>query len=210
MEHVKGTVKTEIFPPEDFIETERYYESIFPQNSEKWRKYRKRITGSIIGKIVRNDLSFYKSGETFAGNYRMYVGTKEEETIRKWYSSFIKKEIIKPTFFILKEDIRFGSSPDGFIGDDEIVEFKITFSPIPESVSFDYVCQMNLNMYITGRFKCHFVMYSLETEEIYVDIFNFDPELFEEMRSKGIQYYERNRSFYENDKHITKTHNKNT
>lgn len=197
MENVNTKGEEEIFPEEDFLETERYYESKFPQNSEKWHKYRKRITGSIIGKIVRRDYSFFKSSETFSGNYRMYIGTKEEDTIRKWYEKYIKKEIIKPTFFILKEDIRFGSSPDGFIGDSEIVEFKITFGKLPESVSFDHVCQMNLNMYITGRFKCHYVMFSVETEEIYVDIFDFDPELFEEMRQKGIEYYEKNKSYYQ-------------
>lgn len=129
---------------------------------------------------------------------RMNIGTKFESVVRDAYAKQIGLEIFKPDTLILRENPIFAANPDGITSEGDLVEIKISSMPIPEKYHDDYseislgwYYQMQGYMYITGIHKCHFVMYSRESDKIYSRIIPYDEKRWmEEVYYKICEFHE--------------------
>jgi hypothetical protein len=92
-------------------------------------------------------------------------GTDMEEEARKWYA-FTRDVDVEEVGFILRDDRRFGGSPDGLVGDDGLWEGKcpaahthIGYLLDPDSLVMNYRGQVNSYMHLTDRAWCDLTSY---------------------------------------------------
>jgi len=101
-------------------------------------------------------------------------GIKFEDEARRFYEIQNGKQVREVSFIFKDEDKRVGTSPDGLIGDDGMLEIKCPSSKVHLSYIVDdevpkkYFLQMQHQMYVTGR--------------KWVDFYSFDPRLPIEVR----------------------------
>lgn len=107
-------------------------------------------------------------------NAAMQWGTEYEPEAKTAYEFMTDREV-KPAGFVIHPEIAdSGASPDGFVGDDGLVEIKCPTTAThietltAQEVPSKYVAQMQWQMACTGRKWCDFVSY--------------DPRMPEEMR----------------------------
>lgn len=146
------------------------------QQSPEWFKARVgRITGSMVGAILecapymsRSDAlrsmvrSYHKADSEFKGNIATEWGNNNEDGAR-WDYEMETGNDVKPAFFDTKEDW-LGASPDGYIGDDGLVEIKCPFGirskqpPVFKTLEEQphYYAQIQIQLYVTDRKWCDF------------------------------------------------------
>lgn len=101
------------------------------------------------------------SGGTFA----MDQGNVVEKIARPWYAFKYNVEV-ETVGFCLSDDGKTGCSPDGLIGKDSGLEIKCPQPPthckylLEQRVPPDYLAQLHMSMYVTGRPMWVFVSYS--------------------------------------------------
>jgi len=146
------------------------------QQSPEWFKARKgRITGSMVGAILdcapymtkeealRSMVrSYHVAPSEFTGNIATEWGNTHEDGAR-WEYELGTGNQVDPAFFDTKEDW-LGASPDGYIGDDGLVEIKCPFGirkdPEPKFKTIadqpHYYAQIQVQLYVTDRKWCDF------------------------------------------------------
>lgn len=146
------------------------------QKSDEWYKARVgRITGSMVGAILecapymtkaealRSMVrSYHGAPSEFTGNIATEWGNTHEDGAR-WEYELETGNKVDPAFFDTKEDW-LGASPDGYIGDDGLVEIKCPFGirndPEPKFKTLaeqpHYYAQIQVQLYVTDRKWCDF------------------------------------------------------
>ena len=146
------------------------------QRSTEWHNARKgRVTGSIVGAILglapymtrdqamRSMVRAYHGAEReFTGNIATEYGTAmEQEAIESF--EFKNGLTVQKSPFVPFEDW-LGASPDGYIGNDDLIEVKCPFGlrkdETPQFKSIwdqpHYYAQIQIQLYVTGRSGCFF------------------------------------------------------
>lgn len=149
----------------------------FEQGSEEWLKCRLgKLTGSVAHTIATNGkgletLCLEKATEILTGiisdgykNDAMQHGNDYEAEARSIYELETGNTVIQVGFC---EDNEFvGVSPDGLIGDDGLIEIKCptdkTYTQylIDGVIKPEYYSQMQMQMLITNRNWCDYVVYN--------------------------------------------------
>lgn len=149
----------------------------FEQGSEEWLKCRLgKLTGSVAHTIATNGkgletLCLEKATEILTGiisdgykNDAMQHGNDYEAEARSIYELETGNTVIQVGFC---EDNEFvGVSPDGLIGDDGLIEIKCptdkTYTQylIDNVIKPEYYSQMQMQMLITNRNWCDYVVYN--------------------------------------------------
>jgi len=150
------------------------------QRSPEWFKQRqKKITGSNIGAILGCD-PFRKPADVmramvrdalgaeseFKGNIATEYGTKFEPYAQADFEMETGLNVTETGFHVHNELEWLGASPDGLINDDAVLEIKCPYGKRDKndfkSISEQphYYAQTQIEMYCTGRKKCHFYQWS--------------------------------------------------
>ena len=157
---------------------------VIDQRSKEWFEQRaKRFTSSEIHKLM-GIKGLGKTGETYAyekacnivfgitdeeiNSSDMARGTELEPLAFKLFKEIMISEFIEvdDAYFVEKSEDT-GGSPDGIVGDDSVLEikcprsgkfFKLIHQGI-EAIDKEYICQMQHQMYVTGRSKAYFFNY---------------------------------------------------
>ncbi len=120
---------------------------------------------ALINQLVGETLSLIpEEGIENATTHPMRWGVRCEEEARRYLSLHLNEDITNGGF-CLTDDKRFGSSPDGLIGQDGVIEIKC---PQPETqvgyllseeLPAEYRWQVQGHLLVTGRPYCLFVSY---------------------------------------------------
>lgn len=177
------------------------------QRSAEWFEQRKnRITGSNIGAILglsplrkpkdvmRSMVRAHHGAESeFQGNIATEYGVRNESMAIIDFQ-FETGQIIDETGFHVHVDHDWlGASPDGFIGDDYVVEIKCPFGKretgdfLPLHEQEHYFAQVQYEMYCTGRKKCHFFQWS--DKSTMIETVEFDQEYIDKTLPKLEDFY---------------------
>jgi putative phage-type endonuclease len=123
-------------------------------------------TGTVTFEKAINKVVFERitgqSPESFSNEW-MVRGSELEPLARKAYEDMQMVVVKNGGFFTFDEWI--GASPDGLVGDDGLIEIKCpAFHThidylIKKKVPADYYCQMQGQLFVTGRRWCDFVSY---------------------------------------------------
>lgn len=162
------------------------------QRSEAWFDARKgRVTGSAAGAILgvdpnrtRDDVlrdmvrQHHGLPREFQGNIATQYGVVHEAEALQDFEMVTGAEVIRASFCVHDVQDWLGASPDGFVGDDAVLEIKCPFGlrdkkdPVFKTAAEQphYYAQMQVQMYVTDRTLCHFWQWSqhgnrLETVE---------------------------------------------
>ena len=125
--------------------------------------------------------------DTFV-NFAMRRGTELEPAARSAYEAHTGN-LVQPAGMVFTDDRWFGYSTDGFVEDDGAIEIKCPLSPLVvvsmwrEQDLSDYMHQMQMGLWITGRQWVDFVMY--------------DPRLAPVNKHKFIRRVRRDENFIE-------------
>lgn len=150
------------------------------QGTDEWRKVRSgKITSSdfhtLLGKGETKDKILYKKAyERVTGcvivnnytNHNLERGRELESTARDLYELETGNDV-KEVGFVKLDDFN-GSSPDGLVGKDGLVEIKCPTvenwikGKVKDWIAPQYKTQMQHQMYITGRKWCDFVIFCEE------------------------------------------------
>lgn len=167
-----------------YITGTRWGKIIFSKTEEEKQTLALKICGFIPDEIPEEYKSFAQYGIDNEDKLRKIL---ETQTGQKIHEVGLVKSKINPIF---------ACSVDGVMGDD-IVEFKTTKKEIPTNqyndyseINISYIWQMQHNMAITGTNKCHFFLYSYTSNLIYYRIVEFDQEIWDYLKIRGIQYYD--------------------
>lgn len=149
------------------------------QRSPEWFDARKgRVTGSSIGAILgldpnltRDDAlramvrAYHGAPREFQGNIATQWGVTHEPEALMDFEHATGAEVVKASFCIHDNFSWLGASPDGFVGDDQLLEIKCPFglrdkaAPVPFKTAAEqphYLAQMQVQMFVTGRSSCLF------------------------------------------------------
>lgn len=148
------------------------------QRSEEWFAARAgRITGSSVGAILgvdphrtRDDVlrdmvrQHHGVPREFQGNIATQWGVIHEDEAREDFERHKGVSVQPATFCVHPHFQWLGASPDGFVGDDAVVEIKCPFGIRNEEYPKfktsaeqpHYLAQMMIQMYVTSRSACHF------------------------------------------------------
>lgn len=166
------------------------------QRSAEWFEARKgRITGSIIGAIMgldpnrsREDVLRDKVREHFGvkrefeGNIATVWGTNHEAEAREAFE-YDRGYKVQEASFVVHDTISWlGASPDGFVGDDAVVEIKcpfglrkdeppVNFKTLSEQKHYFY--QIQLQLFVTGRSTCYFWQWTPRDQRL--EVVYYDP-----------------------------------
>ncbi len=183
----------------------------FQQGSDEWHRLRLgKITASSFDKLLstkaRNKYLCQKASErhTLARsdsskytNYHMDRGNLYESAAREAYINKTFDEVQQVGLIQLGDDIV--CSPDGLVGDDGIIEIKVHDSDIyfekvelldKEGISGIpklYYTQTQVNLYVSGRSWCDYVLYNPTHEDVKTGIYIYrverDPVFMETIKS---------------------------
>jgi len=168
-----------------------------PQGSELWLNFRAGMpTGTGAKNLVTSqgkeskslggyalelagDLFAGKKLDAFEGNVWTDRGTELEDSARSLYEMVHDCEV-KEIGFCTDDDNQFGMSPDGFVGDDGLVEFKclkatnhikaIVYVDRHKKPPTDYIPQIQMQMMVSGREWCDLVMFHPDLPELIIRI----------------------------------------
>ena len=169
------------------------------QRSEEWGRLRcGRFTGSdfctFMGKgETRNKALWEKAVERITGksekkpiiNEHIQRGIELEDTARTYYEMETGNTVVQVGFIEMDEYT--GSSPDGLVGDDGIIEIKCPSSAvflrhlIRDDIEKQYYIQIQFNLMVSGRKWCDFVRYN-ENFDLYIKRVYVDEECQKEIR----------------------------
>jgi putative phage-type endonuclease len=149
------------------------------QRSPEWFAARKgRVTGSAIGAILGLDpnrtreevlremvRTYHAAPREFQGNIATQWGVTHEPEAMQDFEHATGAEVQRASFCIHDTIPWLGASPDGFVGDDALLEIKCPFglrdkpAPVPFKTAKEqphYYAQMQVQMYVTYRSACFF------------------------------------------------------
>ena len=169
------------------------------QRSEEWSKLRcGRFTGSdfatFMGKgETRRKALWEKAVERITGksekkpiiNEHIQRGVELEDTARTYYEMETGNTVVQVGFIEMNEYA--GSSPDGLVGDDGIIEIKCPSSAvflrhfIYDDIEKQYYIQIQFNLMVSGRKWCDFIRYN-ENFDLYIKRVYVDEECQKEIR----------------------------
>lgn len=185
---------------------------IFPcvQGSEEWLQARAgKPTASSFDKIITTSgkpstsakkYMYQLAGERIAGakeegykNGNMDRGIELEPEAREYYEVITGNKVEQVGICYPDEKKLFSCSPDGFVGEDGIIEIKCpTLSVhveylLKEALPTDYIQQVQGNLFITGRKYCDFISYypslkplvvRVERDEVFIKALSIELEVF--------------------------------
>jgi len=178
------------------------------QRSEAWFKARKgRITGSVVGAILglapymtREDVmrsmvrDYHNQEREFKGNTATEWGTAMESTACADFEVETGLDVTEASFVQWEEDW-LGASPDGYVGDNALIEIKCpyglrnqsppTFKSIVEQ--HHYHAQIQIQLLVTGREKCYFWQWSPHGHML--EMVDFDPVWIDENLPELMSFY---------------------
>lgn len=191
------------------------------QRSPEWFQARKgRVTGSKVGAIL--GISPWQSAEDvlramvrehhgaereFTGNAATQWGTANEPGAAIDYELETGRQV-KAAFFETRGDI-FGASPDGYIGDDGLIEIKCPYAmrDIDSADAFKsleeqpyYYAQIQFQLYCTRRLWCDFYQWSPKAQSL--ERVDYDCSWIDENIPKLKAFHDRYLSELENPKHL--------
>ena len=162
------------------------------QRSPEWFEARRgRVTGSVVGAILecapymtRDDAfrnlvrSMHGMPSEFSGNVATEYGTFNEAGALVEYQMETGNKVDAAGFVTHGDWL--GASPDGYIGDDGLIEIKCPFGkrkenpPIFKSIDEQphYYAQIQVQLYVTERDWCDFYQWSphgTKTERVFFD-----------------------------------------
>jgi hypothetical protein len=115
---------------------------------------------------------------------RMRQGQRYEPWIAEAYAAFTGNEVRLLGFGVLKDDERFGASPDYEVrtpqGESFLLEIKTTSDAFdsPFKIPVCHVLQMLGQCRVFGHAKSHYARYSTYTKEFYICEVVFEPQLW--------------------------------
>ena len=148
------------------------------QRTPEWFKARKnRVTGSSIGAILglspfssnydimrRMVRDYHGAPSEFTGNVATEYGTHHEDGARIEYEMETGNQVKEAGFYTFEDWL--GASPDGFVGDEGLIEIKCPYG-LRNGGEFKtaeqqmhYLAQMQIQMFVTGREWCDFYQWS--------------------------------------------------
>lgn len=179
--------------------------TMIEQKTKEWYAQRTgKITGSAVGAILglspfmstadvmrRMIRETYGAESEFAGNVATEYGTFHEDGAKLDYELETGNKVNDCGFYISEQHQWIGASPDGFIGEDGLIEIKCPYSlrdklnPQFKSINDQphYHAQIQLQLFVTGRKWCDFYQWTAsgtKTERVYFDgdyIKNILPQL---------------------------------
>lgn len=172
------------------------------QRSEAWFDARKgRVTGSNIGAILgldpnrtRADVmremvrTYHGHPREFQGNIATQYGVTHEDEARDDFILKTGAEVVRASFCIHDNFDWLGASPDGFIGDDALLEIKCPFGlrdkepPIAFKTAAEqphYYAQMQVQMFVTDRSMCFFWQWAQRDNNL--EIVEYDSDYIAEI-----------------------------
>lgn len=148
------------------------------QRTEEWFKARKGlVTGSSVGAILgcdpnrtRDDVmrdmvrAAHGLPREFQGNIATQWGVTHENEAIEDFEVLLGLTVQRAGFIVHPTEGWIGASPDGFVGDDALIEVKCPFGlrdkQVPEFKTArdqpHYYAQMQVQLYVTGRSRCYF------------------------------------------------------
>src|SRR5690349_24823793 len=188
---------------------------MFEQGSQEWLQERcGKVTASRIADLMaRTKTGWGASRANYASqlicerltgcitpsftNAAMIHGTETEPEARRAYEFFVDRDVQQVGFVPHPTIEMAGASPDGFVGDDGLLELKcpntathigtLLLGVIPDK----YVKQMHFQMACTGRKWCDFASYDNRLPErmrLYVKRVNRDDALVAEIEAEVVKF----------------------
>jgi putative phage-type endonuclease len=180
------------------------------QRSEQWFSARKgRVTASAVGAILGVDPNadrktimrrmvrqYHKAPSEWNGNIATQWGITHEDEAREDLEAKIGLPVTSATFVVHPAMDWLGASPDGYVGDDYLVEIKCPFglrdkeAPVPFKNIEDqehYYAQMQVQMFCTNRSQCYFWQWTPRDNKL--DIVSYDPEYIAKIVPKLREFY---------------------
>lgn len=106
--------------------------------------------------------------ETFTGNVATDYGIEHETDAISALEEVTKQFVMPASFYVHKEFDWLGCSPDGFLGDDAVVEVKCPFSQTHYAdIPLHYMAQIQGQMEIVDRPRCVFACWTSEAIKIW-------------------------------------------
>lgn len=181
------------------------------QLSQEWFEARKgKVTASMAGAILGLDPNCSRSEamrrmvrdaegaeREFKGNIATQWGQMHEQEAREEFSYLTRLEVTPASFCVHSVHDWLGASPDGFIGDNVLLEIKCPYglrnhdAPVPFKTVAEqphYYAQMQVQMYVTGRDKVLFLQWT--PNEHVVTIVEYDPAWIAENIPKLEAFYQ--------------------
>jgi len=181
------------------------------QRSEEWFEARKgRVTGSNIGAILgldpnrtRDDAmramvrAYHGAEREFQGNIATQHGVVHEDEARDDFCHHTGADVVKASFCVHDNFDWLGASPDGFIGDDAVLEIKCPFglrdkpAPVPFKTAAEqphYYAQMQVQMFVTDRTLCFFWQWT--PNDTNLEIVEYDSDYVAEIFPKLKAFYD--------------------
>ena len=165
----------------------------------------------LIRAMVRE---YHGAAPEFRGNPATFYGQQHEPLAVLDYMSETGTNVDAADFHVHPEHDWLGASPDGFVGDDGMIEVKCPFS-LRNGGAFKslseqphYYAQVQVQLAVTGRKWCDFYQWSphgTKTERV-----EFNPDWWSENMPKLAAFYERYLGELDNPAHLverTKTIN---
>ena len=189
------------------IETQGFKIYDCEQNSSEWYECRlRKITASnmktLMGNgITRDNILLSKASEIITGVYDESERFTNKDIKRGNDLEIFAKEkyeelnnINVRTVGFVELDKFVGVSPDGLVGDDGLIEIKCPNNKNyikqvihgKESISNIYITQMQMQMYVTNRKWCDYVIYNQDFIENDITVFRIgrDEEHIEEIKAE--------------------------
>ena len=192
------------------------------QRSKEWFDQRKgKITGSSIGAILdfspftkpkdvmRRMVRDYLGCESeFQGNCATFYGTANESVAILDFTLETGLQVTETGFHVHPGYDWLGASPDGFVGDDAVIEIKCPYGKrdSDEFLSINdqphYFAQIQYEMFCTGRKKCYFFQWSAVSTKL--EIVEFQQDFIDKTLPKLREFHDKFLLELENpEKHIT-------
>lgn len=199
------------------------------QGSPEWHESRSKIiTGSMLEKVMPKSKKFTQGTYTYmneiaaeiltgqsaeeANSKSLSWGKDHEDEAASTYAALRNIDLYHVGICI-DDDLRAGASPDGFVGNDGMIEIKCPYvsgkhvnTLLENKMPEEYEWQVQGNMLINGRKWCDFISYDprvngknkiaiirVERDEKYIAelkkfIIKFNEELDEKLKSIGVKY----------------------
>lgn len=163
----------------------------------------------LIRQMVRD---FHGAEKEFVSNIATLWGQQHEPLAVLDYMSETGRMVDEAGFYTHPEHDWLGASPDGFVGDDGLLEIKCPFSmrneTNPEFKSLaeqpHYKSQVMVELACTGRSFCHFYQWTPNDSQL--ELVPFDPQWFDANLPKLKEFYALYLSELDNPAHLEEKH----
>lgn len=203
------------FPEDQWKDCDKYYLNLAPQGSEAWLESRRfRLTASNVGKAIglcnfstseqiADSISEIKKIE-FTDNAKrvMAHGTEHEPIARKWYEEQYSVTVTEVGLAVPKWNYYLGASLDGSVdGTRGMIEIKCPlqmYKPLlnkPENTTnYNHIwkthyAQMQTCMLVCDKDWTDYIVYSTESEKVYIERIPLDRKYCDEILLPGINNF---------------------